>query len=441
MTRDFDRVVAVLGARLPKGSAIHRAHCPAHPDRQQSLLITQESDGSAIHTCTKGCTPNAVGEAVRARLASLDDDRAPESTGRLTAAGPMVPEVAGIDGHPYQVMSDLAPEEWGALLEDIRTHGVNVAIVMDEHGRVIDGHHRLRAVRELGITHYPTDIRHGLTEAEKLAMAWRLNHHRRHLSKEERDTAIVRIAASGQSVRGIAEALAVAKSTVARTLAGVPRGTPDHPGRTTGVDGKSYPTARSATGSPAPVPFGTPQNLTMTGTGTMPHVARNSGNHEWYTPPEILECVRECLGVIDLDPASSTVAQTVVKATQYFTIDDDGLAQPWSGRVFLNPPYARDAIGAFITKLTGHIDAGDVSQAVVLTNNGTDTGWCDDLWERASAVAFPPARVRFLRPDGTPGAPLQGQMLTYCGTRPEAFAEAFPGWRVWVPSFSTGVSR
>ena len=61
---------------------------------------------------------------------------------------------------------------------------------------------------------------------------------------------------------------------------------------------------------------------------------------EWFTPPDIIEAARECMGGIDLDPASCKAANDlVVKSARFYCEADDSLARSWDARsVWLNPP-------------------------------------------------------------------------------------------------------
>lgn len=156
-----------------------------------------------------------------------------------------------------------------------------------------------------------------------------------------------------------------------------------------------------------------------------PHVSFNAGNNQWYTPPEYIVAARQVLGVIDLDPASSDIANRCVRATHYYTAESDGLAYSWTGRVWMNPPYAAELIGKFADKLIQHFAAGEVTKAIVLVNNATETNWFQGLLGQSSAVCFPRQRVRFLDPAGNPGAPLQGQAVLYLGDSASDFAREF----------------
>lgn len=160
--------------------------------------------------------------------------------------------------------------------------------------------------------------------------------------------------------------------------------------------------------------------------GLTPHVSRNTGNNEWYTPPEYIEAARCVMGAIDLDPASSEFANEIVKATTFYTTENDGLAYNWRGRVWMNPPYASDLIGLFADKLAKHIKQGDVTEACVLVNNATETGWFNTLLDEAACACFIRGRVKFIDIDGNPsGTPLQGQAILYIGPNATTFGQIF----------------
>jgi len=158
---------------------------------------------------------------------------------------------------------------------------------------------------------------------------------------------------------------------------------------------------------------------------TSPHVAQNSGNNEWYTPKKFIESATAVMGRIDLDPASSAIANETVKAETFYTEGENGLIQKWGGKVWLNPPYAQPAISHFCDKLSAEWDAGNVDEAIVLVNNATETNWFATLADISTAICFPKGRIRFVDPDGNLGAPLQGQAIIYMGENINAFIKEF----------------
>jgi ParB family chromosome partitioning protein len=156
------------------------------------------------------------------------------------------------------------------------------------------------------------------------------------------------------------------------------------------------------------------------------HVSHNAGENEWYTPPEYIEAAKEVMGGIDCDPASSKAANRVVGAKVYFTKEDDGLQQKWSGnRVWLNPPYAQPLVAQFADTFVAKHRGGEFREGCVLVNNATETDWFQKLLVVAAAICFPAGRVRFLDVAGKPGAPLQGQAIIYVGRSVEKFIAVF----------------
>ncbi len=91
----------------------------------------------------------------------------------------------------------------------------------------------------------------------------------------------------------------------------------------------------------------------------------------------------------------------------------------------MNPPYAQPLISDFADKLIAEIENGNVTEAIVLVNNSTDTGWFHKLETRAAALCFTKGRIRFQSASGELGSPLQGQAFFYFGNDSERFAQMF----------------
>jgi hypothetical protein len=112
--------------------------------------------------------------------------------------------------------------------------------------------------------------------------------------------------------------------------------------------------------------------------------------NDWLTPQWILTA----LGPFDLDPCAP-VTRPWDTAKQHYTIEDDGLTQPWRGRVWLNPPYGPDT-KRWLARLAAH------GNGIALTFARTETEmFFDHVWSRADAVFFFQGRLHFCYPDGT----------------------------------------
>lgn len=98
---------------------------------------------------------------------------------------PLEPPKVTTTSEPYQIMPPLPPEEYAALEASITESGVQVPIVVDEDGLIIDGHHRRQIAASLGID-CPTSVRVGLTALAKRTLAGELNTARRHLTRDQR---------------------------------------------------------------------------------------------------------------------------------------------------------------------------------------------------------------------------------------------------------------
>lgn len=127
---------------------------------------------------------------------------------------------------------------------------------------------------------------------------------------------------------------------------------------------------------------------------------------------------------IDLDPASSAIANQRVKAARFFTEADDGLNQEWHGRVWMNHPFSKTHNAAWIAKLIGEFKAGRVTAACAICFASTSERWFRPLLDYPQCFLTP--RTNYLLPDGTVYRGVtKGSVVTYLGSDVAAFAREF----------------
>ena len=330
------------------------------------------------------------------------------------------------------------------LKADIFKHGVRETIWLYE-GKILDGRNRYRAACELDLPFVGFKIFDGDDAA---AFVVSLNLHRRHLNESQRGMVASKLANMAQGQRtdiqpsanlqnvsqsDAADMLNVSTRTVAaasKVQAEAPQEVVQAVERGAMYVSLAAKVAALPEADRAEIAASSPETIKEVAQDVVKraHVAQNSGNNEWYTPLRFVELARSVMGGIDTDPASSAIANRTVRASKYFTADDDGRAQTWAGRVWMNPPYAQPLMSDFAEAVASKFEGGEIDQACILVNNATETQWFQRMLSTASAVCFPKSRIKFIDPDGNAsGAPLQGQAIVYMGDEVTAFQDAFRG--------------
>ena len=131
----------------------------------------------------------------------------------------------------------------------------------------------------------------------------------------------------------------------------------------------------------------------MSGGSIGGHQSARMISDTWLTPPRVLKA----LGDFDLDPCAAPEPRPWPTAAHHIALPADGLAAEWKGRVWLNPPYSRDA------KMAEH------GHGTALTFARTETSWFTRyIWHRASGLLFLEGRLYFHRADGVRAAANSG---------------------------------
>lgn len=143
---------------------------------------------------------------------------------------------------------------------------------------------------------------------------------------------------------------------------------------------------------PKQPPAPPPSKFARTPNGDAPALF-SSKDHDWATPDWLYQALdRRFRFTLDAAAVPATA-----KAKSFYTPADDALAQPWPGRVYLNPPYGR-VIGEWIDKAYHEATAGAADLVVCLIPSRTDTAYWHDF-VRFGEVWFVRGRIKFERPE------------------------------------------
>jgi len=170
------------------------------------------------------------------------------------------------------------------------------------------------------------------------------------------------------------------------------------------------------------------------------NVQHSSATNEHYTPKAIVEAARATLGTIELDPASCQLGNSVVGAMAWYgpgsDLAEDGLAEPWLGKVFLNPPGGnvpeqykglgtKSNAALWWSALAGYWSEGEVEAAIFV-------GFTLEILRAAQAIdvtqpldfplCVPKSRIRFDTEEGgkriASTSPTHANVIVYLPPKP-----------------------
>jgi phage N-6-adenine-methyltransferase len=148
------------------------------------------------------------------------------------------------------------------------------------------------------------------------------------------------------------------------------------------------------------------------------HAGNSSMSGTWETPHGLLEILATVFGRFDLDPCAPRKTRARVKARVHLTQEDDGLALPWHGTVFVNPPYGR-TLSTWVAKAHREVRERRARTVVALLPARPDTSYWHAHVAGHAAVYFLRGRLRF--GDGDQSAPFPSALAVW-GSDPETLA-------------------
>jgi len=343
------------------------------------------------------------------------------------------PDELKIDPELSEWIVPLTHDEKERLEASIRKEGCRDPVIIDSEGFIIDGHNRHNACKKYGLK-IPVITKE--FESKESVKNWMIENQlaRRNVTPEQRNYLIGKLYNEKKKEHGgtganqhtveqsrhnddsaktsekIAQDFNVGQRTVER--AGKFAESVDTIGKEFGEEEKQKILSRE---------IKTTQKEVINMAKKINTGLFTSDTPEWYTPEDIISSVIEVFGEIDLDPCSNSHDKPNVPALKHYTIDDDGLAQKWEGKIYMNPPYGREIV-SWVEKLVDEYKNGNVTEAIVLVPSRTDTAW----FQKLNGYVWCAVRGRLKFSQAENSAPFPSAIF-YLGENISSFYQSFSG--------------
>lgn len=110
-------------------------------------------------------------------------------------------------------------------------------------------------------------------------------------------------------------------------------------------------------------------------------------NDSYYTPRWVFETLNTRF---DLDVCAPKEGVPWLPADKHYSIEDDGLTSPWSGKVWMNPPYSKPT--PWIEKFIDH------GNGIALIQVSKSNAFLR-MWNEMDAICFLPRNIMFEHKD------------------------------------------
>jgi len=120
----------------------------------------------------------------------------------------------------------------------------------------------------------------------------------------------------------------------------------------------------------------------------------SKGSDNYYTPSALIEVEKRVMGVVDLDPCSSELANKIVNANRIYTLENSMFRNSLAcDSMHFNPPYSNPM--PFVERVVSEYQQGNIGQVCGVLNVDCSTRWFAEIKKIADGYCFLSERIQF----------------------------------------------